>query len=186
MTTKICKTCEKEKSISDFSINQNKSSNKNYHTRSEIRYNDKCKSCCSEWQKVYRKKKLAEDPDFYNKARSKPKLSDEQKMFNSFVSCRVGDAKGRAKKYNKPYDIDKFYMRDLWTGFCAISGLPLNLIKGDKHVGSIDCIEPTKGYTKGNVQWVSWAVNRAKGDLSSEDFLNMCKAITERATTIET
>ena len=60
------------------------------------------------------------------------------------------------------------------------------MIKCDSNVGSVDCIEPTLGYVKGNVQWVSWKVNRAKGDLSNEEFLNMCKAVIEGATTIET
>ncbi len=185
MTTKICKTCEKEKSLVEFSTHGVKGST-NYRSGKKVRVSSDCKSCCAIWQREHRKKKLEEDPDFYKKSRNKPKLTEDQKLLNSFVSSRLVDAKTRSKKYNKPYDIDKYYMRDLWTGYCSISGIPITLVKGDHHVGSIDCIDPQKGYVQGNVQWVSWAVNRAKGDLSLKDFLNMCKAITERETTIET
>ncbi len=185
MKSQECSKCKKELHIDNFSISQNPIRGTNYHTR-ELKYSSVCKVCSSIWQKEYRAKKIKEDPNFYKKRDSKPKLTQEQKFFNSFISSRMMDAKQRSKKYNKPLNIDKEYLKSIWTGKCAISGFPITTIKKDSNVGSLDCIIPSDGYVVGNVQWLSWKVNRAKGDLPMEEFLEMCEAIVEGATTIET
>ena len=47
-----------------------------------------------------------------------------------------------------------------------------------KQVLSIDNFSKSgKGYVPGNVQWVSWRVNRAKGEQTQEQFLEMCRAV---------
>lgn len=69
-------------------------------------------------------------------------------------------------------------------GKCAVSGIPFVLEKRSPWVPSLDQRTPGAGYSVGNVQWVAWAVNRAKGDLCMQDFLTMCRAIMEGATTI--
>ncbi|RLD70194.1 MAG: hypothetical protein DRI98_08575 [Bacteroidetes bacterium] len=45
---------------------------------------------------------------------------------------------------------------------------------------SIDRIDSNKGYVSDNVQWTCWAVNRAKGDLTNDDFIKLCRAVVER------
>ena len=65
-------------------------------------------------------------------------------------------------------------------GKCALTGFSLTTEKSTANVLSIDQIFPGTGYTKGNVQWVTWAVNRAKGDYTLQDFLNMCSAVIGR------
>ena len=42
---------------------------------------------------------------------------------------------------------------------------------------SIDRIDSSQGYTKGNVQWVTNQVNFMKKDLIQQDFINWCKLI---------
>ena len=37
--------------------------------------------------------------------------------------------------------------------------------------------DPAKGYVEGNVQWLAWCVNRAKGDLELNDFFDMCEIV---------
>lgn len=61
-------------------------------------------------------------------------------------------------------------------GKCALSGEPMNLYGGEDVV-SVDQIIPGKGYTRDNVQLLRWCVNRAKGAMSIEDFLNMCASV---------
>jgi hypothetical protein len=48
-------------------------------------------------------------------------------------------------------------------------------------VASLDRVEPLKGYTKGNVVWVRWCCNMAKGTLSVSDFIEMCRAVANHA-----
>jgi hypothetical protein len=62
--------------------------------------------------------------------------------------------------------------------------MPINCDKGSMYIGSIDRVRPELGYVKGNVQWVSWQVNRAKGEYPLEDLITMCRAVVERAETI--
>ncbi len=45
---------------------------------------------------------------------------------------------------------------------------------GRRHLGpSPDRINSERGYVPGNVQWVCWWVNRAKGQMSNETFLRL-------------
>ncbi len=101
----------------------------------------------------------------------------------SLIRGRITEAKGRAKKFNqvKP-DIDEDYMFEMINSQnrkCAATGCTFVIEKKHPLCPSLDKIEPDKGYTKGNVQWLSWAANRAKGDLSSHDFVVMCKRVVE-------
>ena len=64
---------------------------------------------------------------------------------------------------------------------CAISGMDIE-IKGTPwkgQTGSLDRIDPTKGYVEGNVQWVHKIVNELKWDLQPKDFFSIIKQIYE-------
>lgn len=50
---------------------------------------------------------------------------------------------------------------------------------GKKGNASLDRIDSNKGYIKSNLQWVHKDVNRMKWDISHEDFVKICKLITE-------
>ena len=75
------------------------------------------------------------------------------------------------------FDIDLEYIKEIFTGICAISGLSIymNLPKEDIHKATLDRIDPTKGYTKGNVAWVSSKYNRLKNNGTEEDFKMILK-----------
>lgn len=78
---------------------------------------------------------------------------------------------------------------DLWKlfckqmGECAITGISLSF--GESYsdrkgrTASLDRIDSSKGYVKGNVQWVHKEINRMKGNLSQESFIDLCKAVYE-------
>jgi len=44
---------------------------------------------------------------------------------------------------------------------------------------SLDRIDSSKGYVEGNIQWVFKPINNMKGEMSHNEFLKMCKLITE-------
>lgn len=63
---------------------------------------------------------------------------------------------------------------------CVYTGYQLHF--GNNHqkgVASLDRKDSNKGYTIENVQWVHKHVNQIKWDLSHEQFLEICKTITE-------
>jgi hypothetical protein len=94
-----------------------------------------------------------------------------------------------AKRRGVPMELS---LKELWDLFlkqnrkCALSNLPLDFTYGRKntrHYGtaSLDRIDSSKGYIKGNVQWVHKDVNLMKQDYSNDYFLQMCKIIHEHS-----
>lgn len=84
-------------------------------------------------------------------------------------------AKWRAKRKSLTYELDVGFLRTLWKrqeGKCKLSGIELKQVidKDNLFTGSIDQINPSKGYSKDNVQFVSVWANRAKTNLSESDF----------------
>jgi hypothetical protein len=91
--------------------------------------------------------------------------------------------KTQADLKNKKWDVSLEYLGDLYekqNGKCIYTGWELE-INGSKQskTASLDRIDSSKGYIKGNVQWVHKDVNIAKNKLSHDDFLKLCKAITK-------
>jgi hypothetical protein len=69
-------------------------------------------------------------------------------------------------------DIDLDYLIAVWQsqeGRCKISNIPLTFESNDYiQLPSVDRIDGTKGYIKGNVQFVSCSVNLAKSTMSDD------------------
>lgn len=72
---------------------------------------------------------------------------------------------------------------DKQGGRCALSGLQL---EGGANLGgaaisaSLDRVDNTRGYVKGNVQWVHRTINMMKRDLPQDVFLLFCRAVTNQ------
>mgnify|MGYP001611556026 FL=1 len=89
---------------------------------------------------------------------------------------------------NKPmsFNINAEYAWQLFLaqkGQCALSGLTLDMPTskgGNGNAASLDRIDSSKGYIKGNVQWVHRDINWMKGSLSQVRFLDLCSKITAR------
>lgn len=62
---------------------------------------------------------------------------------------------------------------------CAISGIKIGFHDEDgrKNSASVDRIDSTKGYIKGNIQWVHKTINKIKQTLSNKEFIQWCKII---------
>lgn len=97
----------------------------------------------------------------------------------------------RLKYYSKrrkklpPVQIDikygwKLFLRQ--NGKCALSGLPLQFGSYDLNeetTASLDRIDSSRGYVKGNVQWVHKTINKMKQDLPQDMFVEFCNIISE-------
>lgn len=165
METKKCSACKQVLSIDNFS-KSGRSPNTYRGAPKEQRYSSRCKHCASLYAKEWRLR---------NPKYKKPnlKLNPEIQLRNSFIRARLSDAKSRSDNVTVTFE----ELDLMWTGYCSISGLPINMIKGSLDVGSLDQIIAGKGYVPDNVQWVSWRVNRAKGEQTQEQFLEMCRAV---------
>lgn len=91
-----------------------------------------------------------------------------------------------AKKRGHAFELDIPYLEELFDrhdGRCAYTGEKLTLKERHEHTSftmSIDRIDNSIGYVKGNVQFVTKEVNWMKGRFTEKRFLEICKAVTER------
>lgn len=91
-----------------------------------------------------------------------------------------------AKKRNLVFDIAIKFGWELLEKQefkCAISGLPIELSNhknNDFSSASLDRIDSSRGYVVDNVWWVHRDVNIMKWDFPLDQFLKMCKIISNR------
>lgn len=96
----------------------------------------------------------------------------------------------RAKRCGYNFNINGNY---LWSLFikqnkkCALSGLDISFppVWGAKSktqiTASLDRINSSKGYVKGNVQWVHKKINGMKMDMQDEEFIHLCKMVAKHS-----
>jgi hypothetical protein len=91
----------------------------------------------------------------------------------------------RTKNRGKEVNIDLDDLLEIWesqNGICPYTGIKLLHPKDskDKQIyfkASLDRIDSSLGYVKGNIQFISAAANFAKGSMSHEDMIEFCKLI---------
>ncbi len=171
---KTCSQCGKTKDVNEFtrakaSVNF-KSSKSTHHTY--------CKNCNATRAREWRKTRPA-----YRGSGRINSVPIEDRLLMSAIRQRLVDARGRCKKLKRAEPVlTDSYLYELFKQqdrSCALTGAPLSLITEDPLCLSLDQIEPENGYIEGNVQWLAWCVNRAKGDLSLVDFYDMCETVLE-------
>jgi len=174
MNEKLCTTCNTLKSIDYFSTG-----NSGTYTLKAKSIKNRCNACCAEYARKWRKKNKG-----YTGSGKLKAIPTEDKLLMSAISSRLGDAKGRIKRSKQtPTDLDADYLYELFKkqkGLCALSDVHMKLETNVITTLSLDKIDPSLGYVKGNVQWLCWAVNRAKGEMHTTTFKDMCKKITEK------
>lgn len=122
------------------------------------------------------KKCLKKDPARYDRLIKKDNL-------DYYLKDRFHGAKNRATNKDIEFDLTLDYLKDLWNkqnGICALTGTNMThtILEGKlKTNASIDKINPSLGYTKGNVQFVCNVANMMKSDMSIEDLIYFCKLI---------
>ena len=97
----------------------------------------------------------------------------------------VNGARRRAKKKNLPFDIDQEYVRSLVVSHCPVFGMPLEW-SARREDGrnaalpsspSLDRIDPTKGYVKGNIWIISHKANVFKSYATHEELKILADAV---------
>lgn len=176
-TTKTCSQCGIEKSLEEFT--KAKASKNFKSANSKQTHHTYCKSCnasrAREWRKTHTN---------YKGSGRITDIPAEDRLLMSAIRQRITDAKSRCKKFGKSppeiADIQMYELYKLQDRKCALTGADFVLETNHQLSPSLDQIDPGKGYVLGNVQWLAWCVNRAKGDLSLSDFYEMCSVVLDR------
>lgn len=98
-------------------------------------------------------------------------------------------AKSRAVKKGFDFNLTDEYLETLYIGtqgFCPMTGIVMEWSAGTRaernlNAVSLDRIDNSKGYIKGNVRLVSTWYNNARNHSSDDYFLKMAKAFVERS-----
>lgn len=101
--------------------------------------------------------------------------------YESISGTMLSHIKQSAKTRNIIFDVSIEYLNDLWVASknkCSISGIHIEM----NGTASLDRIDSSKGYIKGNVQWVHKNVNIMKRSLGQDEFIDICRAIADKWT----
>jgi hypothetical protein len=106
----------------------------------------------------------------------KEKVSYEfllNKYFNNKFCLTVGQIKTKADKLDIPFDINTKDIVEIITFECPILKVPIDYFKEGKgcsdHSPSIDRVDPSKGYIRGNIQIISQKANRLKSNCTEDE-----------------
>ncbi len=176
MSSRTCCVCKEVKPLDAFSSQVSQYS---CALQGKTSYESRCKPCKAAYAREWRK----QAPKNYRGSGKLSSIPKEDRLLISAISQRLAQAKERARKYNQPaVTVDREYLYQLYReqeGKCALSGVTLKVEKHAVTCLSLDQKIPGQGYVVGNVQWVAWAVNRAKGDMDENTFVDMCRQVLE-------
>lgn len=162
-----CKNCESffERVLKQHKQNKNKETFCGYSCAATYRN----KQRGSEWYKIH-------VPTFQLTSNNR---RDEFSPFKYYIT----KCKERLRQKNENYDIDANYLKELWkrqNGVCPYTNIKMILPETTKHhsnihslkKASLDRIDSSKGYLKGNVEFVCLLVNFAKNVSTKEDVMS--------------
>ena len=178
MNLKLCLACQKELPVDNF-----------------YKRDGRCKPCRLEYRKMMWDK--SPDAREATKVRSKTYYRENSEMLskrrreapNNTLHSRLMRCLGNSKASNKRggFNLDIDFLKDLYAkqcGKCALSGEELE-ISGDRYLSnllSIDRVDSSVGYVKGNVQLVGVQYNMMKAHATQDQFIQMCKTVVENHT----
>ncbi len=114
--------------------------------------------------------------------------TDEYTPFRYYYG-QIKKSKNKNKSNHRPITLD--YLKKLWEkqkGRCAYTNIKLKLftlsksryvkpMKDDIRHASLDRIDSTKPYKRGNVQFVCWPINLAKNSISNRQMKRLIRLI---------
>lgn len=119
----------------------------------------------------------------------KIKKDQTKKRMSDIVTCLYDHGKRSKTAENKGgFQLSKEDIEDLLekqSYKCYYTGITFTKVLEDTNKlnhPTLDRIDSSKGYTKDNVVICTWWSNISKNDLSKEDFIEMCKKVTNNLT----
>jgi hypothetical protein len=101
------------------------------------------------------------------------------KGYEQLDGRRIVSYKANAKKRKLKFSVSPKY---LWKILerqnfrCALSNLPIVMVR-ESPTASLDRIDSSKGYIRGNIQWLHKDINFLKQNCTQERFIELCIAV---------
>lgn len=168
--TKKCTHCDEYFPLSQFYTSGKK-------RNGDPKYNSWCQACIKAKQASYHQRKWGEEMlqrSAYKRA----------KTVETYLMYLLGKARARSGGEVELEVSDLVRLWFLQGGRCALTGWEMTRSLGKGSIAtnaSIDRVDSSKGYVRGNVQLVCRATNTAKSNLTTEDFVALCRAVVEKA-----
>lgn len=113
------------------------------------------------------------------------RIANKSQYYKNISLSYVARIQRRAKVRNREYDLTPEYLNRLYlkqNKRCAFSGMEIGFDKEsaarERNItASLDRIDSTKGYVKGNVQWVFKDFNKMKQSFDDVTFFQLCKEV---------
>lgn len=125
-------------------------------------------------------------------AESLPHFGRKKDAFSPFrFFMRRIRSRSKTKEKLSNYDCNLEYLKTIWEeqkGICPITGwvmaLPIDCDNWEKSQhpknASLDRIDPSKGYVRGNIRFVSYIANLARAYYDDETLIEFCKAVDQK------
>lgn len=123
----------------------------------------------NEYSRQWRKKRKEELGDYYTSYNSRWRIKYPERYL---LQC----AKGSAKKTGREFSLVEEDIKI--PSHCPVLGIPLEVKAGlglRDNIPSIDRIDSSKGYTKDNIQIISWRANNLKSNGTLEEFQKLVR-----------
>lgn len=152
-----------------------------YDRESQRRYREKNRQKLIEAAKQWREDNHDRFIEAHRALRQTPEYKEREKH-RVVLSRRTNplkfvlqQARRRARTNNWEFDLDIEYIQSIWTGVCPILNVPLAIGQEAGSIpqtnrGSLDRIDSSKGYVKGNVHFISSRANLIKNNATFEEF----------------
>lgn len=140
------------------------------------------RSCAASFNNKNRSKKQSLHSNSEENKSHLKSICDNKKDEYTLFRYTLRNAKKRFKKFNLTLEC----LKSLWEeqkGICPYSKVSLVLptykdtVKDIRYRASLDRIDSSKGYIKGNVQFISTSINYLKGEMSHEDTIEFLQII---------
>ena len=159
-----------------------------YNAEYQKEYRQKNKERIAEYEKEYRQKnkeRIAEyDKEYYQK--NKESIAEWQKEYDKsrakpttevyrYFGDRASKLKTKSRGNKIPYDLDGKYLQSIYPEDGKCPALNVEMKAGSdsdwRLSPSVDRIDPSGGYVRGNVIWISWLANCIKSSATPKQIV---------------
>ena len=121
-------------------------------------------------------------PEKYSaKKRQKLRAAKERlSNWSDYIAARLTSLEIRAKKKKLSFNLDVEYLMKIYPadGLCPVLGFPMDHMDMQRgNSPSVDRVDNTLGYIKGNVAWMSMRANTIKSDSSLSELQSLVNFI---------